>query len=177
QFTGFDTRMSAISLTAMSIGIPAFMLSKVLSPAFFARQDTRTPMRAAIFTVIANVVLTIAFTTPLWFYGIEGAHVGIALATALAGIVNASLLWRYLRRAGIYTPQPGWRAFSLRLLLACVAMAMVVSGIRLWIGDWTAIDGVLDRVLLLLMAISAGAVAYGVTLLATGLRPRDLRGH
>lgn len=177
EFTTFDTRMSAISLTAMSIGIPAFMLSKVLSPAFFARQDTRTPMRAAIYTVIANVVLTIAFTTPLWFYKVEGAHAGIALATALAGIVNAALLWRYLRRADIYVPQPGWRAFSLRLLLACVVMAAVVLGLRFWIGDWTIIDSVLDRVLMLLAVIAAGAAAYGSTLLATGLRPRDLRGR
>lgn len=177
KFTAFDTRMSAISLTAMSIGIPAFMLSKVLSPAFFARQDTRTPMRAAIITVIANVVLTIAFTTPLWLNKIEGAHGGIALATALAGIVNATLLWRYLRRADIYAPQPGWRAFSLRLLLACVLMAAVVLGMRFWIGDWTAIDSVWDRVLWLLLVITAGAAAYGLTLLAAGLRPRDLRGH
>ena len=57
QFTAFDTRMAAISLTAMSVGIPAFMLSKVLSPAFYARQDTKTPMRAAIITVVANVLL------------------------------------------------------------------------------------------------------------------------
>ena len=63
RFSGVDTRMAAVSLTAMSIGVPAFMLSKVLAPAFFARQDTKTPMRAAIATVACNVLLTIAFTT------------------------------------------------------------------------------------------------------------------
>ena len=123
KFTGHDTRMAAISLSAMSLGIPAFMLSKVLSPAFYARQDTRTPMRAAILTVIANVVLTIALTTPLWLNKVPGAHGGIALATGLAGIFNAWLLWRYLKRAGLLRPQPGWGRYWLRLGVACATMA------------------------------------------------------
>src|SRR5690606_37127815 len=126
EFTPRDTRMAAISLGAMCLGIPAFMLSKVLSPAFYARQDTRTPMRAALWTVAANVLLTVLLTAPLWYYRVDGAHGGIALATALAGIFNAALLWRYLRRAGLLRPQPGWGVFGLRLLAACTVMAVVV---------------------------------------------------
>jgi putative peptidoglycan lipid II flippase len=175
KFSAFDTHMAAISLTLMSIGIPAFMLSKVLSPAFYARQDTRTPMRAAILTVVVNVMLTIAFTTPLWLNKTEGAHGGIALATALAGIFNAWLLWRYLRRAGLLQPQPGWGAFSLRLLGACMAMTAIVVGLRLWIGDWTEIADWQGRVSWLFVVIGAGALAYGATLLVLGLRPRHLR--
>ena len=131
KFTGHDTRMAAISLSAMSLGIPAFMLSKVLSPAFYARQDTRTPMRAAILTVVANVLLTIAFTTPLWLNKVPGAHGGIALATGLAGIFNAWLLWRYLKRAGLLRPQPGWGRHWLRLAVACMAMCAVVLAMRM----------------------------------------------
>lgn len=175
QFTAFDTRMASISLTAMSIGIPAFMLSKVLSPAFYARQDTKTPMRAAIITVVANVLLTIAFTTPLWLWGIEGAHGGIAAASGLAGIVNAWLLWRYLRRGGLLEPQPGWGRFVLQLGVACVVMTAVVLAGRYWVGDWTGIDSVARRVSWLAAVIAAGAIAYGLTLLALGLRPRHLR--
>src|SRR3546814_20486240 len=62
KFTAFDTHMAAISLSAMSLGVPAFMLSKVLAPAFYARQDMKTPMRAAIITVVANVLLTAGLT-------------------------------------------------------------------------------------------------------------------
>jgi putative peptidoglycan lipid II flippase len=167
--------MTAISLTLMSVGIPAFMLSKVLSPAFFARQDTRTPMRAALLTVAANVLLTIAFTTPLWLYGVEGAHGGIALATALAGIFNAWLLWRYLHRAGLLLPQPGWGRFALRLVAACVVMAATVVALRLWIGPWTEIGLPTHRIFWLFAVIAAGALSYGATLLASGLRARDLR--
>src|SRR3546814_10747617 len=96
--------MAAISLGAMSLGVPAFMLSKVLAPAFYARQDMKTPMRAAIITVVANVLLTAGLTAPLWLNEDTGAHGGIALATALAGILNAALLWRFLRRGGLYRP-------------------------------------------------------------------------
>src|SRR5690606_29831593 len=134
RFGAADVRMAAISLSAMSLGVPAFMLSKVLAPAFFARQDTKTPMRAAIWTVAVNVGLTLAITTPLWMRDVPGAHGGIALATALAGIFNAWLLWRFLRRGGLYRPQAGWGAFLLRLLLACVAMVVVVLALRGWIG-------------------------------------------
>lgn len=175
RFSGVDTRMAAISLTAMSIGVPAFMLSKVLAPAFFARQDTTTPMRAAIATVACNVGLTIALTTPLWLYDVPGAHGGIALATALAGIFNAWLLWRYLRRAGIYRPLPGWGRHGLRLLLASAAMTAVVLGLRWWIGAWTDIDSPMLRVAWLLLVVAAGAATYAASLLLAGLRPRDLR--
>ena len=175
KFTGHDTRMAAISLSAMSLGIPAFMLSKVLSPAFYARQDTRTPMRAAILTVIANVVLTIALTTPLWLNKVPGAHGGIALATGLAGIFNAWLLWRYLKRAGLLRPQPGWGRYWLRLGVACATMAAVVLALRLYIGDWTTMPSLLHRALLLLAVVAAGGIAYVLALLAMGMRPRDLR--
>ncbi|MGY0798265.1 murein biosynthesis integral membrane protein MurJ [Lysobacter sp. A286] len=173
-FTPQDTRMVSYALTAMSIGIPAFMLSKVLLPAFYSRQDTRTPMRAAIITVIANVLLTIALVTPLWWMGVPFAHAGIAAATAIAGIINAALLWRYLRRDGVYQAQSGWGRWLLRIGLGLVAMAVVVVLMREWIGDWTAMRG-LWRWIWLLAVIAAGAGAYGVVLLIAGLRPRHLR--
>ena len=175
RFTAFDTRMAAVSLTAMSLGVPAFMLTKVLAPAFYARQDTKTPMRAAIWTVVANIVLTIAVTTPLWLNKVAGAHGGIALATALAGVLNAALLWRYLRRRGIFAPQPGWGLYLLRLAGACALMAAVVLTLRVWVGDWTLIEGVAHRVGALVLVIAAGGAAYVVSMLALGLRPRHLR--
>ena len=175
RFTAFDTRMAAMSLSAMSLGVPAFMLSKVLAPAFFSRQDTRTPMRAAIWTVAVNVVLTVAIVTPLWRGGVPGAHAGIALATALAGMVNAALLWRVLRGSGLYRPRPGWGRFALRLLVACVAMAAAVLAARGWIGEWTGIPGASSRVAWLVLVIAMGAAVYGLALVALGLRPRDLR--
>ena len=174
QFTTDDTRMVGYSLTAMSAGIPAFMLSKVLLPAFYSRQDTRTPMRAAILTVLANVVLTVVFVTPLWMMGIRGAHTGIAAATAIAGVFNAALLWRYLRRDGHYQPEPGWARWVIRIILGMLAMTAVVLAIRAWVGEWAALP-TLWRWIWLLATIGAGAAAYGAVLLMAGLRPRHLR--
>lgn len=174
EFTAEDTRMVGYALTAMSVGIPTFMLSKVLLPAFYARQDTRTPMRAAVITVVANVLLTIGLVTPLWKAGFAAAHVGIAAATALAGVLNAGLLWRYLRRQGLYVPEPGWGAWLLRILAGLAAMAAVVVLVRDWAGEWTSLP-VLWRWIWLLAAVGAGGVAYGVSLLVLGLRPRHLR--
>ena len=176
EFTTFDTRMAAISLSAMAVGVPAFMLSKVLMPAFYARQDTRTPMRAALWTIAANVLLTIAITLPLWLRGVEGAHGGIALATGLAGIFNAWLLWRYVRRAGLHRPRPGWGVLAMRLGMACLAMAAVVLAMRGWVGDFRALQA-WWRVFWLLATVGAGVVAYVAALWLAGLRPADLREH
>jgi putative peptidoglycan lipid II flippase len=174
KFKAYDTQMVGYALTAMSIGIPAFMLSKVLLPAFYARQDTRTPMRVAMTTVVANVLLTIAIVTPLWLQKVPFAHAGIAAATALAGVLNALLLWRRLRQQGLYSPEPGWGRWLARIAIGLLAMAVAVLAVRSWVGDWTVLRGA-ARWLWLLVAVGAGAAAYGSVLLAFGLRPRHLR--
>ena len=173
-FTLHDTRMVAISVTAMSIGILPFMLTKVLLASFYSRQDTKTPMRAAIFTVFINVALTVMLVTPLWRMGIAWAHAGIAFATALAGIVNTALLWRYLHRTGLYQPEKGWRKLVVQIAAGCLLMTLVVLGIRHVAGDWSHLSWLL-RLAWLLLAVAAGAAAYGLGLWLTGLRPAHLR--
>ena len=175
EFDARDTTMVGWSVIAMSVGVPAFMLSKVLLPAFYARQDTRTPMRAAVITVFANIGLTVLLVTPLWWIGFAAAHAGIALATGLAGIVNAALLWRWLVRDGAYRAERGWLVLFGRIALACVLMAATVLGAKAWLGDWAALGSWPARVGWLLAVVGAGGLAYGLGLLLGGLRPRHLR--
>ena len=175
EFAAADSRMTALSLVAMSLGIPGFMASKVLLSAFYARQDTRTPMRAAVKTVFINVALTAALVTPLWLGGVPGAHAGIALATGLAGLANAWLLWSSLRSDGVFALSPGWGRHVLRIMFACAALAAAVLAANHFIGDWRAWSGEM-RWLLMLGAVASGAGAFGVALLASGWRPRELRG-
>lgn len=175
RFGAFDTRMAALSLVALAIGLPGFMLAKVLAPAFFSRQDTRTPVRAAVLTVAANVALCVVIVTPLWLLGIEGAHAGIALATALAGTLNAWLLWRYLRRDGHMQWQPGWARFGVRVGLACLAMLAAVLAARFSVGTWGDLPPTL-RVMHLAWVVGLGVTVYAAVLAALGFRPRDLRG-
>jgi len=169
-----DAQMTAMALMAMSLGVPGFMLSKVLAPAFFARQDTRTPMRVAIITVLVNVAIMIALVTPLWLQGVPGAHAGIALATALAGLLNPWLLWRALRRQQNFTVSAGWRRFFLQLGSGCLLMIASVLLLRHAIGAWSEL-GEVARWLAALGVIASGMLAYALGLLIAGLRPRHLR--
>ena len=173
-FDAHASSMTALSLSALCPAIPAFMLTKVLAPAFYARQDTKTPMRAAIITIVTNISLMALIVTPLWHFQIVGAHAGIALATALAGITNASLLMRYLRRQGAWQPEAGWAWALMRIALAVAAMVLVLLALRQGPWDWRALHGA-ARVVWLLGSIGLGAMVYGAVLLGLGWRPRELR--
>ncbi|HVI25181.1 MAG TPA: murein biosynthesis integral membrane protein MurJ [Xanthomonadaceae bacterium] len=192
RFTPFDTRMAALSVLGLSFGLPAFALVKVLLPAFYSRQDTRTPVRAGVTALVANMVLNFALLAVLYLAMVPeaarargvlaamaatpGLHLALGIASALASYVNLALLWRWLRRDGVYRPEPGWRRFALRLVLACAALcAAVLAGLH-WAPDFTvASKG--TRIAWLLGLVAAGAAAYGAALVAMGWRLRELRGH
>ena len=193
-FVASDTAMTRLSLVAQATAVPAFLLVKVLAPAFYSRQDTRTPVKAAVVAVAGNALFTVLLMAalllmtdagraaldatggnPLQALGrVPGAHACLALAIALAGWLNALQLWWYLRRAAVYTVQPGWRRFLRQLLLAALAMTAVVLGL-LWVWqDWTAWAW-WQRIWRLLAVVGAGAAAYAALLWLQGIRPRDLR--
>ncbi len=167
-----DVSMAAFSLRAYALGLLAFMLIKVLAPGYFARQDTKTPVKIGVIAMGANMVLNVALVVPLYFYFNIG-HAGLALATALSAFLNAGLLYRGLLREGVFRRQPGWAVFSVRLVLAVVAMSAAVLLLlpesEAWLG-W----GWFDRSLRLGVVCVAGAAAYGVVLLLGGFRPRHL---
>ncbi len=191
SFTALDTEMSTLAVLALSLGLPAYALVKVLLPAFYARQDTATPVRAGVAAMVANMLFNAVFIALLyvlwappglreggWMAGIarlQGLHLGLALASALASYVNFALLWRALRRAGVYDHQPGWLRHWLRLLPACAAMtAVLLAGRWLW-PDWSAEPSILARVGRLGVLVVAGALTYAGALYAGGLRLRDLK--
>ncbi len=173
KFSAEDTRMAALALMALGCGLPGFMLSKVLAPAFYARQDTKTPVKSAVVTVVVNILLNIAITGTLWKLAVHGAHAGIALSTAISGLVNAAQLAWYLRRQGHYTPAAGWRKYGLQLGFAGAAMVGVLLLLGRHAGDFTVM-ATGPRVLWLALLIGSGALTFGVALLASGLRPRDV---
>ncbi|MFT3761915.1 MAG: murein biosynthesis integral membrane protein MurJ [Pseudoxanthomonas sp.] len=191
RFTAFDTRMAAMSVLGLSFGLPAFALVKIVLPAFYARQDTRTPVRAGVASLLANMLLNVAFLALLFVLWVPaerrgdvmqalattpGLHLAIGLASALASYVNLGLLWHWLRKAGVYRRQPGWGRHLLRLGLACAAMAAALWLALQWAPDFTAI-GKWERIGWLAMLVGGGGAVYAAALLAAGLRPRDLREH
>ena len=173
EFQSSDVAMATLSLMAYGVGLLGFMLVKVLAPGFYARQDTKTPVRYGIYSMVANMGMNILFVVPLAMNGIAGAHAGLALATSLAAFINAGLLFRYLYKEGIYRAEAGWGLFVVRLFVANIllaAMIMVInSDISIWL-EWA----MFDRVMQLLLLIGSSVVGYLVVLYLVGIRPQTL---
>ena len=166
EFDARDVTMSARSLMAFTLGLIAFMLIKVLAPGFYARQDTRSPVKYGLIAMGANTVLVLILIWPL-------AHTGLALATSLAALINAALLFINLRRRGIYQPRAGWVKFLTQLAAANLAMGLV-----LWFGagdlaGWIEASA-RERLWHLSWLIAAGGGVYLLAALAVGIRLRHL---
>src|SRR5438552_2592472 len=110
-----DAWMTCRALVAYSIGLIGMILVKILAPGYYARQNVRTPVKIGIVTLIATQLMNLAFIGPL-------RHAGLALAIGLGACLNAALLYRVLRKSGIYTPQPGWVIFVLKVAAAVAFM-------------------------------------------------------
>ena len=168
-----DIVMAGFSLRAYALGVVAFMLIKVLAPGYFARQDTKTPVKIGLVAMAANMVMNLVFVFVLHHYFSLG-HAGLALATSLAAFLNAGLLFRGLRRSGVYRAPSGWRSFAGMLLLANAIMAGVLYLSLAQFGDWFAM-GFLTRAFTVLGICGVGFVAYAATLLVCGFRLSQLR--
>lgn len=114
-FTPADTVGSAMALTAFSAGLPAYILIKVLTPAFHARSDMKTPLRFALVAIAVNLIGNLTLIWPL-------EHIGPPLATAIASWVNVILLYISLMRRGHFSTDRRLNSHLLRLLVAAVLM-------------------------------------------------------
>lgn len=169
SFDAEDVGMATRSLWAYSAGLVAFMSIKVLAPGYYSRQDMKTPVRIAVIAMVTNMAFNIALMYPL-------GHAGLALATTISATVNASLLFRGLRRDGVYTPEAGWSKLLLKGLTASLLMGLVIwwgaGSLTAWLetGTWTRIGR-------LLWWIAVGGGVYFAALLILGVRPKDFLGH
>lgn len=167
--TDHDIHMSAMSLRAYAFGLVAFMLIKVLAPGFFARQDTKTPVKVGIVAMVANMVFNVILVWPL-------AHAGLALATALSAFLNAGLLGYLLYRQRVLVFQAGWGRYAVQLVGGSVLMSALLYAVapewQAWLGFelWQRIRWVAGLVLL-------GGGIYFVWLAALGLRLRHFKMH
>jgi len=166
EFDAHDVQMSARSLMAFALGLVAFMLIKVLAPGFYARQDTRTPVKYGLIAMGANTAMTLVLIWPL-------AHAGLALSTALAAFLNAGLLGINLWRRGIYQPRPGWVKFLLQLAVANLAMGLTLGlgagDLQSWVDARAG-----ERLWRLGGLIAAAGGSYLLAIIVAGIRPRHL---
>ena len=167
RYTAMDVSMTASALIAMTVGMMGYLSIKVLVSAFYAKQDTKFPVRVGIKVLILNIIFSMLFIKPF-------AHMGLALASSLAALFNAGLLLRELRHRGSYLPRMGWKWFAVRIVAACLCM-----GAFLLYGS-TLLSSLVEHSFVLrflwLLAIILGAVlVYTLCLIIFGMRRKDLR--
>lgn len=173
-FRANDVLMTRTALMAYTVGLLGFSMVKILAPGYFARQDTRTPVRIGMVAVIVNIVLNFVFVGLILHFGFAAPHAGLALATGVAALVNALLLYRGLIAGGHFRAAAGWLAFAGRIVIATLAMALVASWLGGELNDWLAMS-LLEQVIRLSGIILASLIVYLLALLACGFRPRQLK--
>jgi putative peptidoglycan lipid II flippase len=168
EFTAEDTARCALALSAFSIGLPAYVLVKVLTPGFYAREDTRTPVRFATVAVGVNLVLNLILIPLI-------AHVGPPLATAIASTVNLLLLYRTLAKRGHFVADAQLRRRVPRLALAALVMgAALFAGERLL--DPYLTGSIWLRFVGLSLLVGAGVAVYALACFVTrAYRISDLK--
>ncbi|PZO89316.1 MAG: murein biosynthesis integral membrane protein MurJ [Sphingomonas sanxanigenens] len=151
-FSAADTIASANALAAFSIGLPAYVLIKVLTPGFYARADTRTPVRIALLAMLVNLVGNLILIWPM-------GHVGLALSTAVSAWVNVGLLYLTLHRRGQFSIDAQLRRRTIRLLGATIAMTALLLVLNP-IVDAHSGRGLIERIVAVGLMIAAGGIVY-----------------
>ncbi|PKB14648.1 putative peptidoglycan lipid II flippase [Novosphingobium kunmingense] len=165
RFTAQDVHFTAQALAAFSVGLPSYILIKVLTPGYYARHDTKTPVRYAMISMAVNLVLNLALIMPL-------QHMGPPLATAIASTVNVWMLYATLKKRGQFAADARLKRRAPRLLLAALLMGGLLWAAQAWIMPFT--HGVWwSRVLALAALVSAGALVYALATLVLGAFTRD----
>ncbi len=174
NFTTVDVQMTALALQAFAIGLIGFSYVKILAPAYFAREDTRTPVRMALVALAVNFVLSVALAWWLTANGYAANHAGLALAVSVAALLNAWLLYRGLRKDGVLVRSKGWAKLWLQVTLANVLMIAVLEFLDRPLAWWTGVS-VWERAGWLSVCVLGGVLIYGLALLTLGIRARDFR--
>jgi putative peptidoglycan lipid II flippase len=166
QFTALDVNMTRQALGAYGVGLVGLILIKILAPAYYSRQDIKTPVKIAIrvlvLTQLANIVLV------PWLN-----HAGLALSIGLGAILNAALLWRGLNQKGVLQKNAGWLKFFFKLALGLIGVTFVF-----YFGaqqhDWIELRNTpMVRIGWLTLWLGFAAVVYLGSLWITGFRTKD----
>ncbi|PWQ96452.1 murein biosynthesis integral membrane protein MurJ [Leucothrix pacifica] len=168
-----DVEMASLSLMTYALGLPAFIMVKVLAPGFYSRQDTRTPVRIGLIAIVANIVCNIAIVLPWYKLGFIGPHAGLALSTAISGFVNATLLFIGLRKQGMIAATAGWPLYLMKIVIASLCMAAVVWYVNP-ADSWWQDSGVFGKIAALGGLVLSAMLTYLLAILAMGIRPRQL---
>ncbi len=174
EFTLADTQMAGLSLMAYALGLPAFIFIKILAPAFYARQDTKTPVKIGVIAMLVNIALNLLFVWLFTKLEIKGSHAGLALATSLSAYVNASLLYILLNRSNIIHFMQSTFALATKVFISAMLMYYLLDKFTPTLTAWTD-WAVSTRAIVLFALISLATVSYAGLLWMLGTRPADLK--
>ena len=166
KFTAFAAHQSSLSLMAYGSGLMAFIMVKVLAPVFLARGDTKTPVKAGVVAMLSNVVLNIIF-------GYYFDHVGLAAATSISAVINASLLYYYLNNQSIFTFSKDFNKMFFKVLLASFIMVIFILNFDQAYSTYLDSDAI-SRILMLGTTILLSVFIYFLSLKFLGIRVERL---
>jgi putative peptidoglycan lipid II flippase len=179
KFGRHDVYMTQSALMAYTFALLGWSLVKVLAPCYYARQDTKAPMRTATWSLVVTMSLNAIFVLVAYLNDMlddEGLHVVLALTNAVGALVNSYLLYRGLRKQSIFMPSTGWGVLIARILVANLAMGAALyffaGNTELWLDlhTWT-------RIWRLALCVVGGATAYFAVLWLVGARIGHFRFH
>ncbi len=171
EFGPADTVATFHALIAFAIGLPAFVLIKILAPAFYARRDTKTPFKIAAICIVINLAFNLILMHPL-------QHVGMALATTIAGWANVAMMAAVLKQRRWLAAEGRLIGQGVKMIFCCAAMVVVLIPLNALAAPYIA-GGEITRFIALCIMVLGGLAAYllaGLALDAAGMRTRLLRG-
>jgi len=167
KFDAHDVEMTRQALIAYSLGLIGLILVKVLAPAFYSRQNIKTPVKIAIFTLISTQLMNLFFV-----FVLDLKHAGLALSIGLGACMNAAALYYHLRKANIYLPQAGWWWFMVKLATAVLLMALVLYYVAGSHETWLNYS-LLPKLMHLVLLLAVGSATYFAALYLMGIRIKD----
>ncbi|HVT62930.1 MAG TPA: murein biosynthesis integral membrane protein MurJ [Legionellaceae bacterium] len=169
QYNAWDVLQTQKSLITLGVGVPAFMMVKVLASGFYACQNIKTPVKVGAVCMLANSILCAILIKPM-------AHAGLALASSLASYLNCALLLILLTRRHIFQLQAGWRRYLLQLSIANLVMVGYLFWVRADVVYWMHLPRI-TRLSVLILHISIAALIYLISLWVCGVRITHFRGQ
>ena len=152
-FTPQDTTNTAEAISAFALGLPAFILAKILTPIFYANGDTKTPLKITLFSIIINTGMNLLLMDSL-------KHIGIAVGTSIAAWYNLGLLYSYTTKQNKLHIEAGIKLFCGKILLCCIIMSIIIALIKYYYLEYFYSEYLLIKVCMLGGTIAVGMGAF-----------------
>jgi len=152
-FTSQDTTNTAEAISAFALGLPAFILAKILTPIFYANGDTKTPLKITLFSIIINTGMNLLLMDSL-------KHIGIAVGTSIAAWYNLGLLYSYTTKQNKLHIEDGIKLFCGKILLCCIIMSIIIALIKHYCLEYFYSEYLLIKVCMLGSTIAVGMGAF-----------------